>query len=1134
MATGLTDAAAKVFGKEEIDRILSLPITQMRIELKHAYQDKEFTQEQFESFVDRLAKVDKLGDQVALAKQAAEKREVGDAIDIELNSPAKQLLWAAVFTRMMRADEKAKVSSSKLWSQMQDTVGFNNEAIGVSKVIARSLQNADTTFDWGAPGTWFYYHPKKNHINIDMYYTLLMGFEHVRAVHLHEIGHSELSNTYSPTMKKLYEKVKILIDPSTVNPETQTDPTKKKPRIKMKKAEYRQLMLDVAEWQLRFKLWHMTEDTVVNQFSANKSGEINQNFGNSLNYVSAVLQGFGELMSGDAFKREVKVSSDAPPDANDPKRAAWEEKQQKKEDAEKERAERLRRATTPLTDDEVKDIQSGNISKEIAKKMFDQINTAVLLAYYEQNGMFRGVDKNWERAHIIPQDIRRAIDVSNIPGAAGKDAFEYLIDMSVGQVNPNKELMRIPLDRTRAITHMAEQVQVKKATSSFLDLANAFDDMDAGVEKSEAENAAEYARELLAKMKVTNLPADADPVEAVLFLAAKAHGIRNLQPQAADRILMHEPYQTLQDSYRAVVGYTSEQRGMVMEHVWDTYLKPYADVILKAYEEKLDKKAEQKKQQQKDKKQEQGQQGQQGQQGGQGQSSGGDGEGSSSGGADSEPDISDNQEEGEGQDSGIEITDDDNDGETNDGDPSDDNEKDGDPSDKNDQDGEGNTSENDDQDGKGGAGDDDEVELDDEDMSQIGDLNEDPNQGREQEAAENEANANDNAKDGQDQNGQDQKSQPKKVSDFKDKEPAREDLSDKEKQERRDAAKNMPEGNKLDRNTAQDTQDVDLAKLAKGDYRDFNRRVYELSPVISQQARIYQNIRAEQRRAIRKMSRDQHSFIATDGNFLGRFDMEKSRRTKLKQAFGQPVNVEDFKKIKRDEQAFADSTIEIISLIDGSGSMPMKNLGNGVNAMEVALQSAVINYMAARKAGIDGWIIIWGNAKPLVVASPDMPLKEVGENVQRVRGGINSGTALAPAFDTTMQTLAEHRNKNGTISGSSHIMVYSDGEIQDEAQAQSRIETIAQGTKNVSIDVAVLVSKGSREAPTEMERMINKITAKQGDRKVGVLRGDDARTVPLELSRRTLQRVKRFKVEVVPDERKRAVYKSVSRKLNEM
>lgn len=1125
MATGLTDAAGKVFGKEEIDRILSLPITQMRIELKHAYQDKAFTQEQFEDFVDRLAKVDNLGGQVAVAKQAAAKREVGDPIDIELNSPAKQLLWAAVMTRMMRSDEKAKVSASPLWKQMQDTVGFNNEAIGVSKVIARSLQNADTTFDWGAPGTWFYYRPKNNHINIDMYYTLLMGFEHVRAVHLHEIGHSELSNTYSPTMKKLYDKVKILIDPSTVNPESQTDKTKKKPRIKMKKAEYRQLMLDVAEWQLRFKLWHMTEDTVVNQFSANKSGEINQNFGNSLNYVSAVLQGFGELISGDALQRDVKVSTDAPPDANDPKRAAWEEKQKKKQDAEKEHAERMRRATTPLTDDEVKQIQGGQISKEIATKMFDQINTAVLLAYYEQNGMFRGVDKNWERLHIIPQDIRRTVDVSAIPGAAGKDAFEYLIDMSVGQMNPNKELMRIPLDRQRAITHMAEQVQVKKATSSFLDLANAFDDMDAGVEKSEAENAADYARELLAKLKITNLPPDADPVESVLFLAAKAHGIRNLQPQAADRILQHEPYNTLQDSYRAVVAYTSEQRGMVMEHVWDTYLKPYADVILKAYEEKLDRKAEQKKEQQKQKKQDQqngqqGQKGQQGQEGGEpGESS--DGNGSSGGGNDSEPDISDNDNgDGQGQDSGIEITDDENDGETNDGDPSDDN------------DGEG--QKNEDQDGKGGAGDDDDVELDEDDMNQIGDMNEKPEDGREDEAAENEANANDGKGADKDDAGKEQKSQPKKVSDFKDKEPAREDLTEQEKQQRREAAKNMPEGNKLDRNTAQDTQDVDLAKLAKGDYRDFNRRVYELAPVISQQARIYQNIRAEQRRAIRKMSRDQHSFIASDGNFLGRHDMEKSRRTKLKQAFGQPVNVEDFKKIKRDEQAFADSTIEIISLIDGSGSMPMKNLGNGVNAMEVALQSAVINYMAARKAGIDGWIIIWGNAKPLVVASPDMPLKEVGENVQRVRGGINSGTALAPGFDTTMQTLAEHRNKNGTISGSSHIMVYSDGEIQDEAAAQQRIETITQGTKNVSIDVAVLVSKGSREAPTEMERMINKITAKSGDRKVGVLRGDDARTVPLELSRRTLQRVKRFKVEVVPDDCKRAIYKAVSRKLNEM
>ena len=37
--------------------------------------------------------------------------------------------------------------------------------------------------------------------------------------------------------------------------------------------------------------------------------------------------------------------------------------------------------------------------------------------------------------------------------------------------------------------------------------------------------------------------------------------------------------------------------------------------------------------------------------------------------------------------------------------------------------------------------------------------------------------------------------------------------------------------------------------------------------------------------------------------------------------------------------------------------------------MDVAIQSSVIVYMAARKAGIDAYIVMWGDPTPIIVAT---------------------------------------------------------------------------------------------------------------------------------------------------------------------
>ena len=155
MVFNLTKAVKKVFtGKDEVDRILDLPITKLRLELKERFQEKKFTQEQFDAFVEKLAKVDDLGAQLDFAKGAVEKKEVESEIDIELNSPARQLLWAAVVTRLMDAATEGPVAQTRLWKQLQNTIGVHNECIIVSKMLSSALQNDDVTFELGQPGTW--------------------------------------------------------------------------------------------------------------------------------------------------------------------------------------------------------------------------------------------------------------------------------------------------------------------------------------------------------------------------------------------------------------------------------------------------------------------------------------------------------------------------------------------------------------------------------------------------------------------------------------------------------------------------------------------------------------------------------------------------------------------------------------------------------------------------------------------------------------------------------------------------------------------------------------------------------------------------------------------------------------------
>lgn len=1011
----LRQTAQEMFGGEEVDRILALPMTQLRLELKTAFNQKNFSADDFENVVTRLKDIDPSIDaQVAVVRKALADRAVDDALDIKLDTPAKTALWAAAFMRLME-EGKEPLAQSPIWAQMQDSIGIFNEGIRVAKVISSSLQNKDVTFDWGQPGSWFYYDPKKNHINLDMFMTLMMGFEHMRVVHLHEIGHSELSNEFPPRMRELYEKVKAVIDPASL---TQDEAKAQRAKPVATPQEQLQMLADVNEWQLRFMLWHMVEDNCVNQFAVNMEKILPiQDFAASWNHIGVSLQGYGELARGDADKLPEDVTSDMPR-ARTLREKAEQAIEKMAEDERKRQHEAfLKIVNNPLSDADAKAIKAGKISPQLARRMFHMNKTIVWLAFYERTGLFRDNDKGWAKFKVFKDDVNRTVDVSGIEQAGGMTAFDYLYQLSVG-----------------------------------------------------------------------------------------VNGISHQQPKPSDRMFGAK-------RYREKVGETSAARNALMEHIWDLYLKPYADVLMAENQQDMKNRQDQKQQQ----KQQQGQQGQQGQSQPQ-QQSGGDSQqeeqkqqpsqgGMSKAGDDAQPSggQQDNQQSGKGQQ-------------------------------------EDQAQEN--------AQAQEKEELDgdlEERMKEIAATPQDKKEQEhkaEQEEAKAEADAqaqvqNDNQADGEGkenaksgwQQDMEAQGQPKKAEDLKDQAPIGEDMT-KEQQERlREALKGLEASSpSLGMGAGTSARDIDLSKLAKGDWRDFEKRALELAPIVNQVARSFEQIRDKQKREIVKISKRDYDFQAQDGDFQERFDRDKRLERVFKMQSGQKIETDDFKNFRDDVVKTSASSIEMTFMIDGSASMPLVKLANGVTAMEAALQSAAIMYLAARKVGIDAYIIMWGNRSPLIVATPETDMKEVGRKLEGLRQGIKSATDLSPALRTTIGTMAEYKPSGNVISGSSHIFVYSDGDIGDAHAAAQDLMQVARHGRNVSVDVAVL-RPNSGDAKTDMEKVFEGAIAQTGSRNIGTLRGHNPNEIPRELARTVLRRVNAINVKGEPDSFKRRHLKSLHRKM---
>lgn len=266
----------------------------------------------------------------------------------------------------------------------------------------------------------------------------------------------------------------------------------------------------------------------------------------------------------------------------------------------------------------------------------------------------------------------------------------------------------------------------------------------------------------------------------------------------------------------------------------------------------------------------------------------------------------------------------------------------------------------------------------------------------------------------------------------------------------------------------------------------------QIKSYITQTARLLEKIRDRQLEKTIKRSPDLE--MLPEGKEMDRLSQEAHRNFTTKKVTGQELEKEDLHRFHKDERDQKPTTIDIVLLIDGSGSMTMGGsyaLGKA-KPMDIALLSSIILYEAAKKVGANVYIALWGNEDPIILAKPGDDPRDVERNILKAKSGMSCGTNLAPSIKKITKTLSEH--KSSQYSGYTHMMVISDGDISDPEPAMKAVNTLLSTSEYATLEFAILKKAG--EAKSQMENLADKIKVANPTQKIGVHRDGDPNSIP--------------------------------------
>lgn len=371
-----------------LEQIYNDPATGRALDLFERFAQKKLKNESdLEAFLDTLPSAQ------AKPERAKLKQIMADSavrVEPDLSTRTGQLVWAAGLGHLFQSSPPDTIRSHSVWDALTHHPQLSGSLGSAARYIDLSLANRNTTMDWGTPGSWFWFSPDKDHVNIDLFHTLLLGLgddiapgvkglAHATGVMMHEVGHALYTTRFSDGMKALRDKESEILGIDKEELKKLTPAEFQKNLKALPPDKLKAFARNRAEFGLRAGLFNAAEDNCVNRYAANQGKSFPHDFGNSLNICNVVLQGSGLHMRTE----EEKAAGNA------------QENQDSKED--------------PRVQE--------------AKEQLQKINAALALAFYSTNGLFDTADeKTWKKLGIDPGAIV----------AQSGENFEHLMAQAIG------------------------------------------------------------------------------------------------------------------------------------------------------------------------------------------------------------------------------------------------------------------------------------------------------------------------------------------------------------------------------------------------------------------------------------------------------------------------------------------------------------------------------------------------------------------------------------------------------------------------------------------------------------------------------------------------------------------------------
>lgn len=323
-----------------------------------------------------------------------------------------------------------------------------------------------------------------------------------------------------------------------------------------------------------------------------------------------------------------------------------------------------------------------------------------------------------------------------------------------------------------------------------------------------------------------------------------------------------------------------------------------------------------------------------------------------------------------------------------------------------------------------------------------------------------------------------------------------------------------------------------LAELAKQDWRDYPKRVAELNGPIQRVRKIFKEVQKRQLQRKSSMSRSL-DILPENGEVKERFNTEAHRNLTIKRLVG-GVEKDDLNRFQKDEVKLVPTEIDIVILIDGSGSMgsALNHNSNNPSPLQIALQASVILYEAAagKDMHMNVYVGLWGDSNPPIIIRPGDDRMKIGKAIEAAKSGLNSGTDFAPAVVRVAKTIGEQRGKSGVLSGFTHVLILSDGDIFDIDTSKEKILTMFKYSDKVTFDTAII----SSNAETAMQRMAKSLKAQKPFQEVGVVLGNNPNEVPMEIVNLLLTKVQKCgSFTAIPNSKKRRAMKKAHNKMDQ-